>query len=454
LLLCGVLALAFAFGVPPLQVPDEHGHFVRAFLISRGKFVDRGIPELPVPIVSFVMRYPEAAEVFRKFTPQEIIRDLAGRAVTEQGTTALTTPDEHHRYLVWAVIGSATYCPLVYLPASFGIWTARALQLSPLVMMYTARIFNVLTFVGALAISFRLAPSYVALMTAVALIPMTLQQAAGISGDLVTIAISFVGFSLLLYAREHFVSRRILILVSVVFVMWSLCKFSLWSLPLLFLIPSYAFKTRRAWLAYIVMVSICMLGSFLIWNGITSANVEAFRIVRLTRGIDIRANAQLLAHPLTFAPQLLVFVKDHFRSELGQFLGAFGGSKFALPLWTRLLYLLLLVMVAATEPSTKPFFGRERGVLLLVFLAGAVFVHAAIFLSDGTLCGGNLDRLCFAATAGVQGRYFIPFCLAGFLALRQNRTNMTQARLLVLVTVGGAIQASAALALIRSTFYG
>jgi hypothetical protein len=111
-------------------------------------------------------------------------------------------------------------------------------------------------------------------------------------------------------------------------------------------------------------------------------------------------------------------------------------------------------MVAATEPSTKPFFGRERGVLLLVFLAGAVFVHAAIFLSDGTLCGGNLDRLCFAATAGVQGRYFIPFCLAGFLALRQNRTNMTQARLLVLVTVGGAIQASAALALIRSTFYG
>ena len=46
-------------------------------------YVGRGIPELPAPIVSFVMRYPEAAEEFRKFSPQEIVRDLHPAAASD-----------------------------------------------------------------------------------------------------------------------------------------------------------------------------------------------------------------------------------------------------------------------------------------------------------------------------------------------------------------------------------
>ena len=454
LALCGVLALAFAIVVPPLQVNDEHGHFIRAYAISRGEFVAKGIPELPPTITSFVMRYPEAAEAFHRFTPGEILHDPpAPRSIDSAGSTALTN-DGHHKFLVWAIIGSATYCPLVYLPASLGIWTARTLHASPLLMMYAARVLNVLVFVAALAISFRLAPSYRAVMTGIALMPMTLHQAGGISGDLVTIAFSFVGLSLMLYAREHFVSRRFLIVVAVVFVMWALCKFSIWALPLLLLIPASAFKNRRAWLAYIGAVSLCMVGALLIWNGISSANVEALRAARLTHGIDISANVRLVAaHPLAFARQLLAFVHSNYRYELGQFVGAFGWTHFSLPVWVRSLYLLLLVFVAAAEFSTKPFLGWERGVLFLVFLGGAVFIHTVVFVSDGTLCGANLGQLCFGSSAGVQGRYFIPFCLCGLLTLRQNRTNLPNTTLLALVTGVGTLHALAALALIRSAFY-
>src|ERR1039458_7814681 len=122
LALCGVLALAFAIVVAPLQVPDEHGHFLRAYVISRGEFVAKGIPELPPTITSFVMRYPEAAEAFHRFTPGGILHDPpAPRSIDSAGSTALTN-DGHHKFLVWAIIGSATYCPLVYLPASLGIW--------------------------------------------------------------------------------------------------------------------------------------------------------------------------------------------------------------------------------------------------------------------------------------------------------------------------------------------
>ena len=206
--------------------------------------------------------------------------------------------------------------------------------------------------------------------------------------------------------------------------------------------------------AYIGAVAICMGVALLIWNGIDYANVEEFRAARLTHGIDVSANARLVAaHPVAFARQLLALIQSDYRSEVREFLGAFGWTKFSLPLWVRSLYLLLLVVAAVTERANKPFLGWERGVLFLLFLAGAVFVHAAIFVSDGTVCAGNPDRLCFDSSAGVQGRYFIPFCLAGPLTLRQNRANLPQVTLLAVVMGIGAIHALAALALIRSTFY-
>ncbi len=454
LVLCGVLGLAFAIVLPPLQVPDEHGHFIRAYAISRGEFVAKGIPELPAPIISFVMRYPESANAFHRFTSQEIARDLSEQQVSDpSGSTALTTAN-HHVYLFWSIIGSASYFPLVYLPASLGIWIARTLHASPLLMMYAGRIFNVLTLIAALAVSFRLAPGYRALMTAVALIPMALQQSGGISGDPVTIAFSLVALSLVLHTRERLVGRRFLVVVTIVFTVLGLCKFSIWALPLLMLIPVSAFKNRGAWLAYAGVTSVCMVGALLIWNGIDSANLVALRALRLAAGVDVAANTRIVtAHPMDFARQLLSFVHSNYKPEIRQFLGAFGWTQFSLPFWIRSLYLLLLLFVAATEFSTKPFLAWERGVLLLVFLAGAVFVHAVIFLSDGKLCGANLERLCFDTSAGVQGRYFLPFCLCGLLTLRQNRANLSQATLLKLVTGVGAIQALAALALIRSRFY-
>jgi len=446
--------VAFAIVMPPLQVPDEEAHFIRAYVISRGENIGKAIPKIPAPIASFVMRYPEMADQFHWFTPQEIVRDLSTRTVAP-ADAVLSNEDGHHKYLLAGVIASSVYCPLVYVPAVLGVWLARSLHASPLLMMYAARLFSIFAFVGALAVAFRLAPGYRALMTAVALMPMTLQQAGGVSADTVTIAFSFVGLGLVLYAREHPVTRRFLALVVLVFVMWSLCKFSIWSFPLLWLIPASNFKNRRAWLAYIGVAAVCMVGALLIWNGITADNREALRTVRLAHGVDISANVRLVAaHPLAFARHLLALVRHTYKSEVGQFVGGFAWTQFALPAWVRSMYLLLLVLVAATELSNKSFRPWERGVLLLVFFGGALFVHVVLSLSDTTLCAGNLSHVCLDSEPYViHARYFIPMCLPGLLALRQNRVNLSQTNLLALVTGAGTLHALAALVLIRWTCY-
>jgi uncharacterized membrane protein len=184
-----------------------------------------------------------------------------------------------------------------------------------------------------------------------------------------------------------------------------------------------------------------------------SGNMPAFRTVRLAVGIDVAANVRLVtARPFAFAVHLLGKVVSNCKGELGQLMGAFGWDMFSLPLWVRLLYLLVLLFVAVSEYSPKPFLGWERLVLLLVFLGGTVFIHAAMAVSDSTLCGGNLGT-CSVLYDPVQGRYFLPFALAGLLIFRQNRRNLPQVPLLAVVTVVGTLHALAALVLIRSTLY-
>jgi len=399
------------------------------------------------------MGHPEAAERVKRYTAREILGDLPARAATGAGRrTILSNADGHHPYLAWAVVGSATYFPLVYLPASLGILTARILHLSPLAMMYAARIFNVLIFVAALAVSFRLAPRYRCVMTAVALMPMTLHQAGGISADPVTIALSFVGLSLVLHAREHPVGRRFVVLVAVLFVIWASRS------PVCGRCPAVT-NTRLGFPEPGRAAGLHRRRGPLHGGGSGDlernrfGHVAAFRADRLTHGIDVSANVRMAAaHSLIFAGQLLDLARATWLLQVGQLVGAYGWTRFTLPPWVGLEYLLLAMVVAATEPSAKLFRGWERGVLLLVSVGGAALVYVALFVTDGVLCAADPGRLCFAS-AGVQGRYFVPMCLTGLVALRQSRINVPSAVLLGFVTGVGTLHAFAALALIRTVFY-
>jgi uncharacterized membrane protein len=406
---------------------------------------------LPPSLVAFLLHNRGGA----KFSRQDLIRDLAAPAGNApSGSMVFPKENPELSSAVRGTIASGLYCPLVYLPASLGIWVARTLNAPFPAMMYAARILDVLVFVAALAISFHLAPGYRALMTGVALLPMTLQQVGGVSADVVTIAISFIGLSLVLHAREYAVDRRFLILIALVFTLWGLCKSSIWAAPLLLLVPVSAFRGRLKWLVYITAISLCMVGTLVIWNALSSQNLEALRASRLAEGVDIAANVRVVAaHPLAFALHVMGMIRSHFKMELGMLVGTFGWTMFALPVWARALYLFLLAIVAVAESSPKPFLGWERGVLSLTFLAGVLFVHAAMCISDTTLCAHTLSGVCEDVGIVFQGRYLIPFCLAGFLILQQSRVKLPRVNLLAVVTGVGTLHALASLALIWSTYH-
>src|SRR5215472_9075484 len=168
----GLFGCAFALLMPPFQFNDEHGHFARAYQISRGEFIGHLPPRLPARVLSTLLEDPEGLE--RKTAPRTSFAALFAGGAGDTSAPELIANSSKLRYLSWGNFAYQVNWPVCYLPASIGIRVARFFDLSPLGMLFAARLMNVLFFLAALATALFLAPSFRALFIAVALMPMTL----------------------------------------------------------------------------------------------------------------------------------------------------------------------------------------------------------------------------------------------------------------------------------------
>jgi uncharacterized membrane protein len=437
----GLLSLAFAFVMPPFQFNDEHSHFLRSYQLSRGQFVGRADPVAPAAVLGTVLSYPEGFPW--KTAPWTSAQDLfAGGG--ESSPAVLVGNSGKLRFLDHGILSCQLYWSGSYLPAAAGIRVARLFNVSPVAMLYAARIMNVLCFMAALWAALCLAPGFRALITAVAFLPMTLQQAAAVSADQMTISLSLAGFALILYSREHPVSRRYLATLLVVVPLWVLCKTSLWALPLLLLIPASQFRSHRSRAVYLATVTLIAIAAVAAWRVIDSGAFAQFAAEELAHGVDVNANTRLLlTHPLAVLNDLTFFR----RFMINEFVGVFGWEFHTIRLSFAEFFVLLAI--ASIELNPKPFKIAERMILFLVFAAGIIVIYAALFAISGTYRDGHYGMWA----AGVQGRYCIPFCLAGLLTMKQNVVTVPSAILAPVVLFASTSYALLALATVTRFFY-
>jgi uncharacterized membrane protein len=330
------------------------------------------------------------------------------------------------------------YFPGVYVPAALGIFAARSFHSSPMGMLFAARFGNALFFVLIFRCILRLVPQYAALFAAVALMPMTLHQVASASADAVTITLSLLGFALLLRTRECKLRGWQLGITGAVIVVMVLCKNSYWALPLLLLIPTSQFRNSSWKLAFIGLVVVASVGLAALWARATrEASLDSYEAA-LTRGIDPKVNlARFVAHPFKAFRDLSVRNGSHYRYVsllTRQFVGVFGWEWVASGAFWRLLYLAMLLLVASLGTYGIPFVPAERLLLAAVFVGAAAATFVLLYTVDGTMTQGRFTYW----SAGVQGRYFIPYSLAGLLAMgrRGPRLPPRFATNAVLVTAG------------------
>jgi len=450
----GVLGIGFALVMPPFGFNDEHGHFARAYQISCGDFIGHRDPRLPSAVLSDLLQYPERLE--RKATAPTRIADLlAGPGAGFSASESVgDNPRARAGYLGWDFLSYQVYWPVTYFPASVGILIGRSFGMSTIGMLYVGRLMNVLCFCAALAAALALAPNFRGLITAVALMPMTLHQCAAVSADQVTIALSLVGFAIVLRTRERPVSGLCLALLLAGLPFWVLCKNSYWALPLLLLIPSRQFSSKWRQAAYIIAVTLITLSVIVVWRELTSDAFAGFRAAaESTKGTDIYANArEFVSHPFLVLRDITAGPPHakplfHLRMMMNEFVGVFGWQMHDLPM--RFVYLSALFAVAFLELSPKQFTFAERILLLGVFFGALLETYFLLFAISGTNQNGQYAFW----SAGVQGRYVIPYCLAGFLALKQTSLQVSSRVLAPIVLSTATLYGLLSLGTIAGYYY-
>ena len=403
MLIVGLLfGVILVFVTPPFQSPDEPAHFCRAYQIADGRIFAGGPGDnLPSSISRLIEHFkgidfhPE-----RKVNARDLWRARAIRL----------SPDER-QYLFFP--NSALYTPIPYIPQAVGCLIGRLFTAPPLVILYLARLTNLLASTLIIAIAIRITPAYRSALAFAALLPMSLFIRSTTSGDALTAAIAFllVGIVLRLTQPHDVIGRPLVISFAFASLTIALCKPVYFLLPALILaIPRERFESRVAQLRVIVATAAMTLTGLLV-----SAWSAGSRYVAMRSDVVLDPSKQLhavLHAPLHFLHIVATDLATHSARYVGQIIGNFGWLD--APLHPGVVVVIALAFAGITVLDGAVPLGTRGRVVLALVLAGTVLIIDLSQYLIWTAVGADVLQ-------GVQGRYFIPIVPLAMLLVHGKR---------------------------------
>ncbi len=406
--------VTMVFVTPPLQVPDEIVHFYGSFRVSEGNMFDFDY-DIPVSLKEFTEPFGRM-----KFKPVEKI------TMEEINVHASVPLDPDHR--VTEYTGNFTF-PYVF--QALGISLGRAMDFSPLNLMYAGRLSNLILSLTLLFLAIRITPVLKWLFFLLGLMPMMVNQMASLSYDGITYGMTFLFLAMvfrLAFEAERSIRNRDLVWLFVVALVLGLCKPPYMMVVLTFLIIPVK-RIGSWWKPGAVMAGLLIvtglasqhmrLRTFFVAEE-SAVTAEADKPVAAADTIrDLSPNPVNRLNPtlqLDFMKKnpgqypaivgnTLVLAWDIYTSC---FVGLLGWVDTPLPEWLTFGYLFLLLFTAL--------FIAERAIrirplvkawLMLLFLLGFLLVMTAMYIY-ANVPGSKIIH-------AVQGRYFIPLAPLFFI---------------------------------------
>lgn len=410
--LAAILGAGYALFMGPLRVPDEGGHLYRAVALASGAC--RAAPAVGAAVDWRELdRYP----VWAPLPPGTTAADMLRMIDTNGGTLPLSLVNAH--------IFINMYSCVTYLPAAAGIRAARFATDSPLYLLYAGRLANLAAFLVALYWALRLLPDFHLSLACLALMPMTLHQAASLSADAVTIWTAFLScaYVLRLATGSRVLGRKEYIALAIGSAVLALSKSNATLLLLPVMIPESKFASRKArWM--VVAGCLAMGGAAAgLWQLANRQNVQILSVIAGYGSYSVSEKAHfVLQHPVLLVGAIGRTVADSCIDFAQQFVGKLGFQTISLPAWIVWSCLGSLAIVAVTQSCSVRLHAWQRLTLLGVFLASG----AAIFIYDWIVWPAG-DFLTHEVIEGrgvivaVVGRYFIPLAFLVLAALSSYR---------------------------------
>jgi uncharacterized membrane protein len=394
LVLAGCFGLAFLVLTPPCQVPDEGAHFYRAVDLSEGRPVARKVgdstgDEVPAAVKSFVDRFATLGTGSeQKTTARDVVDAAAIRAAAGE------------REFV-AFSNAAVHPPVAYVPQALGVGLARLFSSRVFAWFYVGRLFNLAAATALTYLALRLTPVGKWSFAALALTPMAVFQAASLSADATTNALSFLFVAQVLalaVGTSRSVGVRAPVWLALSGAAIGLAKQAYFLLSLCYvLIPARVFGGRKRWCAAFALLLAATFLAVFAWAQVVR---HTYSPADPKEGMDPTAQiARMCSNPAEF---MAVLGRTAARTRMfaEEYVGALGLLDTRLPGWLHLAELALLVMVFLGDYDPRSALTVRQAwlaasVALAVGLSVLVIIHVT-WDSPG------------AAFIAVQGRYFIP----------------------------------------------
>ena len=399
-----VCGLGYALILPPMQVPDEAQHLLRAYQTLDGRCVAPPSYDYPQPIGELIRAFPPAIESRRQLLWDEV-----------DGWYAVPASDGRIESIAGNT-GDLYHC-LTYLPQAAGIVLSRATGASVMGLLVAARIAGLACYLALVWIAWSLLPAGRMVFLAIAGMPMALHQSAGVTADTLSNGLCFVLVAYvvrLAWSSELVGPKQIAALVALSIAV-ALAKMTFWLALATLLITAARFAGRMRKAA---VVSACVgaaLAATGVWNWANFDKVQLIGRNRIERGVDVQKNLEFSrTRPLELAGAVLRTVEHRAPEWTEMFVGRLGFGSIRLPSSVIVLYVLVLLFLAATGFRDVRLQMGQCVFAVVWTAAGSALLLVLLFHLEtpANVLAGGVPEI-----PGFQGRYWIPFALLFSIAL-------------------------------------
>ena len=397
--------ILFNLVTPPFQAPDEFNHFYRTYQIADGNFLpertkDRLGGEIPICFNEFILPYTFAASNLKyTFDKGDVLKGFS-IPFSDKVTEFKDFPN------------TAYYSAVSYLPQVVGVFVLKQFNCSVATIYYGGRFCSFIFWLLIMFLVIKIVPIYKWLFTTIILLPMNIYLANSFSADTVTNCLSLLLIAIVLkqiFSKELLLKKE-LIIIFLIIIFLALAKLVYVGLALiLFLIPAIKFKNSSIKYGYIFGVLLITSIVVYLWSSTIMScyirfadyNPNHIYYIGISPCGDYYAQKKyIFSHGFYFFKVIFHSIFNHPQQYLLGYIGAFGQSDIALPIWIYVVSFFLVLFLAFAENNQFKVSPIQKIVFLFAVFFSFVFLLLSQHLIWDCVGEGIVDM--------VQGRYLIP----------------------------------------------
>ncbi|MGB9936562.1 MAG: DUF2142 domain-containing protein [Methanobacterium sp.] len=435
-----IYGISFLLVIPPFQVPDEYEHYYKAWDVSKGDII-------PIKIENKAGVYvPKSLKIATDTVYQKWMFLIKNdRKLDLNYLINLPLKNDEPIFVDISKYSVITYSPLVYLAPAIAIAAGKLFSLSPIALLYLGRFANLLLWILLVFMAIKITPVFKWGFVALSLIPMTIFQAASLSADGITIALSFLLIALFLNLSlnedKKKINKKDVGVLFLVIIALSLTKIPYFLLILLlFLVPSVKFGSKKKMFSIFAFLFLSSLLTVFLWNMAVKG-----LYMPLNPGVSIKDQLfYILPHPLEFIQivfnTLTIYLHDFPLIIVGNW--AFADDP--IPQWVYSTGLIVLIITALFDNRKIKINIKQKSLIFGVFL----LISSILFFIE-YLTWTDVGK---AVIQGMQGRYFIPMIPLTFLLL-YNVLDFKLKKIGVIIVIYTIISLTAVIFAFKSAYF-